>query len=133
MGGTQSVPRVMRGAPVSRSRIIDVPLSKRDLGGLDSQGFAHTLSGSCFGDTIDMPEECVRPGEILIGPGVCGPDPRIKASAYEVKPSTYGLPVSTTKLQTASARGAVAGMSKTTMLLVAVAGIGLVYYLGKHR
>lgn len=134
MAGVQSVPRVMRGAPVVRGRIVDVPLSQRDLAGLDSQGFAHTLSGTCFGDdTIEMPQECVRPGEILIADGVCGPDPRIKASAAEVSPTTYGVPVSTTKLPTASARNAVQNMSKTTMLLAAVAGIGLVYYLSKKR
>ena len=139
MGGVQSVPRVMRGVPVARGSIHDVPLSKRHLAGLESQGLARTLgvlgNDSIGADEIEMPEECMRPGEILLAPGVCGPDTRQPINPY-ASPSEI-VPTGT-KLQTdapaaTSAKSAVASMSRTTMLLAAVGAAGLIYYLGRKR
>ena len=135
LGGVQSVPRVMRGAPTVRGSIVDVPLSKRDLAGLESQGIARTLKGlgSLGGETIEMPEECVRPGEVLLGPGVCGPVPQ-PIDPYATPPKLVSTGVKlTTTAPAASARGAVSSMSRTTMLLAAIGGIGLLYYLSKRR
>lgn len=43
--GVQSVPRVMRGAPVVMPIAHDVSLSARHLDGIADQGIAHTLTG----------------------------------------------------------------------------------------
>jgi hypothetical protein len=137
LGGVQSVPRVMRGSPVARGSLVDVPLSKRDLAGLESQGLARTLGslGGCtLGEDIEMPEECMRPGEVLISPGVCGPDTRRPVDPYAAAPPTLAIPVSTTKTKVAtSASSAAQGMSRTTMLVAAIGGIGLVYYLSTRK
>lgn len=124
----------MRGAPVAQIPLVDVPLSSRPLAGLDSQGIARTL-GSLEGDSlgatapemIEMPEECARPGEVMLSPGVCGPAPAPKAAVGPVVTSTG------TKLQktAGSARGGVQSMSRTTMVLAAICGIGLIYFLGR--
>lgn len=119
MAGVQSVPRVMRGSPVVNSRRVDVPLSARGLAGLESQGLARTLgslAGSTLGDDIEFPEECARPGEVLLGPGRCGPDPRKPIDPYAA----------------ASAKDVVKGTSTTTIALAAVGAVGLIYYLGKR-
>ena len=136
----------MRGVPVVRGSIVDVPLSQRDLAGLESQGLARTLgtlggctiagstiSGSTIGDdTIEMEEECVRPGEVLLAPGKCGPVPQ-PVTPYATPPKLTSTNVKLTTTTAASAHGVAAGMSKTTMLLAAIGGIGLVYYLSKKR
>jgi hypothetical protein len=119
----------MRGVPVVRPVAYDLPLSRRDLSGLDRQGLARTL-----GAEIEMEEECMRPGEIFISPGVCGPDPRRPVDPYSSAPPTYAIPVSTTKTRAASsASSAFAGMSKTTMVVAGIAAVGLIYYLSKKR
>lgn len=151
MGGVQSVPRVMRSLPAIVPRMFDVPLtaSGRELeiynqqgrlsglGGLESQGLARTLGslgGRTLGEEIEMPEECMRPGEILLAPGVCGPDPRRPVDPYAAAPPTSAIPVSTTKAKAAaSASSVAAGMSRTTMALAAIGAIGLLYYLGKGK
>lgn len=116
LGSTQSVPRVMRGAPVVRGSLVDVPLSARDLAGLESQGLARTL-GSLSGCTVgDVPGESLAYGR-------AGYDP----ARRDVTART-GM-----HLQFGDAAGVVAGMSRTTMLLAAAAGIGLVYYLSKRK
>jgi hypothetical protein len=94
--------------------MFDVPLSERSLGA----------------EEIEMPEECMRPGEILLGPGVCGPDPRLKPVTSIVRP---GARIAVAPKIAASASSVVAGMSTTTMLFAAVGAVGLIYYLGKHR
>lgn len=112
MAGVQSVPRVMRGAPVVDPRRVDVPLSERALAGLESQGLARTLgslAGSTLGDDIEMPEECVRRGG-------CGPDQRKPVDPYATPP----------------AKDTVKGMSTTTIALAAVGAVGLIYYLSKR-
>ena len=79
-------------------------------------------------DEIEMPEECARAGEILLGPGVCGPDPRLKPVTSIVTPGTR---ITVAPKVAASTSGVVAGMSRTTMLLAGIGAVGLLYYLGK--
>lgn len=149
MGGVQSVPRVMRSLPVQRPGIHDVPLNRRRaLAGLESQGFARTLSGlesqglartlgSLGSDAadraeIEMAEECMRPGEILLSPGVCGPDPRSRVNPYAAGPVTSSIPISTTTSKASASLASTArGMSKTTIILAAIGAVGVLYYLGK--
>lgn len=119
MAGVQSVPRVQRGAPVVVPSLVDVPLSERALAGLESQGLARTLgslAGSTLGADIEFPEECARPGEVLLAPGKCGPDPRKPVDPYA-----------------ASAKDVVKGMSTTQIVLAAVGAVGLIYYLSKNK
>jgi hypothetical protein len=133
MGGVQSVPRVMRSLPTINPMMFDVPLPtrRRDvailheqgrLSGLSKQGLARTLNAS----DIEMPEECARAGEVFIAPGVCG-KPR---TTTVVSP---GSRITTSTPAAASASGAVAGMSRTTMLIAAAGAVGLIYYLGKRK
>jgi hypothetical protein len=140
MGGVQSVPRVMRSLPARRPNIFDVPInSRKALAGLESQGIARTLGslGSLGSDAsdraeIEMAEECMRPGEILLSPGVCGPDPRSRVNPYAAAPGTSAIPISTTTTKaSASLANTARGMSKTTMVIAAIGAIGLIYYLGK--
>ena len=81
---------------------------------------------------IEMPAECARPGEIMYADGTCAP-----AHASYTATTTPVIAPTNTKLQlapaAASAKGAVAGMSRSTMLLAAIGGVGLVYYLSKRR
>lgn len=119
LAGVQSTPRVMRGAPVRHGSMFDVPLMERDLGAAE----------------IEMPEECARAGEILLAPGVCGPDPRRPLDPYAaptkvVQPGTR----LTVKSPAAASASSVAGsMSRTTMLLAGLGAVGLIYYLGKRK
>jgi|GEM_PF-6557195 len=139
MAGVQSVPRVMRGAPVVDPRRVDVPLSERALAGLESQGLARTLgslAGSTLGDDIEFAEECARPGEVLLGPGRCGPDPRKPLDPYATPPAVVstggGLrPKRAAAAAAASGKDVVKGMSTTQILLAAVGAVGLIWYLGK--
>ena len=151
LAGVQSVPRVMRGAPVVNPRMIDVPLSERALAGIESQGLARTLSGlesqglartlgslsgSTLGDEIEMPEECARPGEVLLAPGVCGPDPRKPLNPYATPPVTVPIGVGPRRKPSpaaASAKDVVAGMTTTQILLATVGAVGLLYYLSKSK
>jgi len=131
MAGVQSVPRVMRGAPVVDPRRVDVPLSERALAGLESQGLARTLgslAGSTLGDDIEMPEECIRRGG-------CDPDQRKPIDPY-ARPSVSRKVGALMKFKTAaaaaSAKDTVKGMSTTTIALAAVGAVGLIYYLSKR-
>lgn len=142
MAGVQSVPRVQRGVPVVVPGSVDVPLSKRALAGLESQGLARTL-GSLAGSTlgpppdIEFPEECARPGEVLLAPGKCGPDPRKPLDPYATPPAVVstggGLRPKRAAAAAASGKDVVKGMSTTTIALAAVGAIGLIYYLGKYK
>jgi len=79
-------------------------------------------------DEIEMPEECARAGEILLGPGVCGPDPRLTSI---VRPGTR---LTVKPAVAASASSVVGRMSRTTMLLAGIGAVGLIYYLrGKRK
>jgi hypothetical protein len=114
LAGVQSVPRVMRGLPVTYPMMWDVPLEARGLAD----------------DEIDMPEECVRPGDVLLSPGVCGPSPS------QVTPGVVTVPIPTTKAPVApaaAASSAGAGMSTTTMLLLGAGAIAGIYFLGKRK
>jgi hypothetical protein len=114
LAGVQSTPRVMRGVAQREGVIWDVPLAARGLGD---------------DDEIEMPEECARAGEILLGPGVCGPDPRLKPPVVTIRPGGR-LAVAA---PAASASSVAAGVSRTTMVLAAAGALGLIYYLGKHK
>ena len=134
MAGVQSVPRVQRGVPVVVPGLVDVPLSKRALAGLESQGLARTLgsvAGSTLGDDdIEMPEECVRRGG-------CGPDQRKPLDPYGTPPAVVstggGLRPKRAAAAAASGKDVVKGMSTTQVLLAAVGAVGLIYYLGKRQ
>ena len=117
MGGVQSNPRVMRGAPVVRPVIRDVQLSNRALAGLAFQGLARTV-----GADIEMDEECARPGEILLSPGVCGPDKRRPLDPY----------MTAQPKGTAAAAATAAGMKITPkLLMVGAAAVAAIYFLGR--
>lgn len=68
-------------------------VTQAPLQGLDSQGFAHTLSGTCFGDDVEMDAECMRPGEVMQADGSCAKPlspyvPAPAASVAAAKPSS---------------------------------------------
>jgi len=124
-GSVQSQPRAARGRPVARPIFEDVPLGmRRSLDGMGQQGIARTLSA----DEIEMPAECVRPGEIFISPGVCGAPP---GATTVVSPGSR----ITTTTPSASAKGAAAGtgMSNTTLILIGAGALAAIYYLGKVK
>lgn len=127
MSGVQSYPRVMRGVPAPRGSYVDVNLSRRDLAGLESQGFARTLS-----DDIEMPEECARAGEVIIAPGVCGPDPRRPIDPYGAPPQVVRVPIATTQVTAAAAAaaGAKPAISKNLLILGALC-VGAIWYFGR--
>lgn len=143
------MPRVQRGAPVVVPSLVDVPLSERALAGLESQGLARTLSGlesqglartlgslagSTLGDDIEFPEECARPGEVLLAPGKCGPDPRKPLNPYATPSVVVPIGVRTkTPPVAASAKDVVKGMSTPQILLAAVGAVGLIYFLSKSK
>src|SRR5512143_2994162 len=135
LGGVQSTPRVMRGVPAARPTNYDVPLSRRDLAGLSDQGLARTLGslGGCTLGTeeIEMPEECMRAGEVLIAPGVCGPDPRKPIDPYAVSPQTVRVPINTTRAPAASAAGAMGGKMSPQLLILGALAVGAIYYFGR--
>lgn len=138
MGGVQSVPLAMRGAPAVRGRVVDVPLSERALDGLEFQGLARTLgslAGSTLGDDIEFPEECARPGEVLLAPGKCGPDPRKPLNPYATPPVTVPIGIGPRRKPSAaaSAKDVVAGMSTVQVILATVGAVGLLYYLSKSK
>ena len=165
LSGVQSVPRIMRGAPVIGPSLFDIPLTNKrrrtaalheqgrltviggktnrtgertvqvpdatPMSGLESQGLARTLLGSLGGSTlgadIEMPEECMRPGEILLSPGVCGPDPhRGEVSPYSAQPPTYAIPVSTTKAS--PQKSSPSKLSPQLLMLGGVAVAAILYF-----
>jgi hypothetical protein len=103
------------------------------------QGRLGSLGSDTLGaEEIEMPEECARPGEILLGPGVCGPDPRRPIDPYASAPTVVKVPISSTKARAAAATkmataAGMGGMSKATLAVAAVAAVGLIYFIGKQK
>lgn len=146
LDGVQSYPRVMRGVPAPRGGLnVDVSLSRRDLAGLESQGLARTLGGlesqglartlgSLGGGTlgeIEMPEECARAGEVLIAPGVCGPDPRKPIDPYGAPPQVVRVPIATTKVGTSVASAMPQKKIDKNLLILGAICVGAIWYFGR--
>lgn len=127
LSGVQSTPRIMRGAPVTRPVHVELALTDKrraasifkQQGRVQSDDFG-SLQGSTLGDDIEMPEECVRPGEVLISPGVCGPP-------ASVSPVTTRVPVTAT---TAAAAQPASKMSPQLLVLGAIC-VGAILYFGR--
>ena len=119
LGSTQSVPRVMRGSPVPLRAIHDVDLAKRDIATDTLEGL-----GSLGGDTLGW-----------IGPGTAAAAAATEVAADARQPINP-YPEQGVKLAApgvVSPKAVVASMSRTTMIVAAIAGIGLVYYLSRKR
>ena len=116
LSGVQSTPRVMRGASVRRSFMLDVPLFARDLGA-----------------DIEMPAECARTGEVMYTDGTCAPPSPPKASPSTTMKRRFRFVTPAFFAKSGAGAGAGAGMSRTTIALAAVGAIGLIYYLSQRK
>ncbi len=160
MSGVQSIPRIMRGAPVTRGAMFDLPLNSErrrtailkqqgrlvvvddklndgtgtivrqvPMQGLESQGFAHTLSGTCFGD-IDFDDgsvtECMRRGDVMHPDGTCSPDTRSPINPYSVAPVTTGTGVKITTQAATSSK-----MPSKQLLVLGAIAVGAIIYFGR--
>ena len=132
LSGVQSTPRIMRGAPVRRGSMVDVPLVMRDKAILQQQGRLGSLSGSTLGD-IDFDDgslhECARAGEVMDANGNCAPDARSPINPYSNPAEVVAAGV---KLQTAvSAAAKKSGMPSTQLLVLGAICVGAILYFGR--
>jgi len=136
LGGVQSSPRIMRGTRAAKRYLRNVPLSRRSLDGLESQGFARTLSDvDCDKDTTDPVCIAARAPTITAG----GPNmverfiSWLTPDAAPVKPATPAVVPPGSRITVTTPPAKPAGMSTGAKVAIGAGALAVAFLALRKR